>query len=683
MRKKREEFRIVLFLISFLISMSTYSQFKVDAGKDTTFCTGQNIDSLFIGTTAKIENGIPPYSIQWECNIPKGLDAYYTASDLLSDTTILTPYFLYNPNHVEWIKFILHVTDSENNYSKDSIFIRFSNFVYSTGGGQTRFYIEKGDSILLNFSDVGIGGGISPLTYHWQPKTYLSNPDSVITWCKPDSSILYEVVAIDSFGCVSERVLVYDIRVLPETTENKPEFLETDKTWVFLLAGDYPNPEIYADLCYKISNDTIIGEVGYKKLLFSEGCDKYKGIRGFIRETEEGKVYFMENKLQMENEFLLYDFGMQAGDSAQMGWENSFYRIDSIKLNSDGKKLFYVSKSNGNKDIWIEGVGSEMGLLRDIITGGSMMFSCCFVNEEQLYHNPDFADCFFEGNAKISITDTLNRWNIGLNCVSEEPIDPYNRWSTYFEHIEGDTIINEMHYKRLVHCLDSMCVNKSFKSFIREDSGKVFLADKTREFILYDFNLKQGDSLVMYYLWDERNSNPLFIQVDSVKSVIFQDQTERIIQHVTVYAYHYRESSFKDVLVEGIGSMRFGLEFPISLFVTGTTGCYPNLLCFYTDKNLVYTNPEFNDCYITTGISQFHEKPELVKVFSAPNGMLVLELTSSVSGTIFIFNMLGEIVSQKKILDSTSQLYMPGTGIYLYRFVSDDGQIQSGKTFIQ
>ena len=399
MGKKREEFRILLFLISFLISTSTYSQFKVDAGKDTTFCTGQNIDSLFLGATTKIENGTPPFSIQWECKIPKGLDAYYTASDLLSDTTILSPYFLYNTNHVEWIKFILHVTDSENNYAKDSIFIRFSKFGYLTGGGQTRFYIEKGDSILLNFSDAGIGGGISPLTYQWQPKTYLSNPDSVITWCKPDSSIQYEVVAIDSCGCVSESVMVYDIRVLSETNENKPEFLETDKTWVFLLAKDYPNPEIYADLCYKIGNDTIIGEVGYKKLIFSEGCDKYKGIRGFIRETEEGKVYFMENKLQMENEFLLYDFGMQAGDSAHMGWENSFYRIDSIKLNSDGKKLFYVSKSNGNKDIWIEGVGSEMGLLRDIITGGSMMFSCCFVNKEQLYHNPDFADCYFKVNS--------------------------------------------------------------------------------------------------------------------------------------------------------------------------------------------------------------------------------------------------------------------------------------------
>jgi len=429
-------FKFLLILISFFISTGSYSQLKVDAGKDTTFCTGQNIDSLFLGTTAKIENGTPPFSIQWECKIPKGMDSFFTASDLLSDTTILSPRFLFPPNQGEWIKFILHVTDSENNYSKDSINIRFSIFDYLTGGGQTRFYIEKGDSILLNFNNTGIGGGISPLTYHWQPKTYLSHPDSVITWCKPDSSILYEVVAIDSCGCVSYPELAYDIRVLPDKIENKPEFLETDKTWVFLLAGDYPNPEIYADLCYKISNDTIIGEVGYKKLLFSEGCDKYKGIRGFIRETEEGKVYFMENKLQMENEFLLYDFGMQAGDSAQMGWENSFYRIDSIKLNSDGKKLFYVSKSNGNKDIWIEGVGSEMGLLRDIITGGSMMFSCCYVNEEQLYHNPDFADCFFEGNANtISITDTLNRWNIGLNCVSYEPIDPYNRWSTYFEHI--------------------------------------------------------------------------------------------------------------------------------------------------------------------------------------------------------------------------------------------------------
>ena len=235
--KKREEFRIVLFLISFLISMSTYSQFKVDAGKDTTFCTGQNIDSLFLGITAKIENGIPPFSIQWECKIPKGLDAYYTASVLLSDTTILSPRLLYPLNPGEWIKFTLHVTDSENNYSKDSISIRFSISDYLTGGGQTRFYIENGDSILLNFNNTGIGGGIAPLTYHWSSKTYLSNPDSIITWCKPDSSIQYEVVAIDSCGCVSYPELAYDIRVLSKNPSHEYQTVYSNRIALFENSG--------------------------------------------------------------------------------------------------------------------------------------------------------------------------------------------------------------------------------------------------------------------------------------------------------------------------------------------------------------------------------------------------------------------------------------------------------------
>jgi hypothetical protein len=283
----------------------------------------------------------------------------------------------------------------------------------------------------------------------------------------------------------------------------------------------------------------------------------------------------------------------------------------------------------------------------------------------------------------ISVTDSLNRWNIGLNCVSEEPINPYNRWSSYFVKIEGDTLMNEWHYKKLFHCADSTCINKSFKSFIREDSGKIFLADKTRELILYDFNLKQGDSLIMYFLWDDRNSTPVFIQIDSVKTDIFQGKIERIVQYVTVRDYNYREYSFNDVFVEGIGSLWFGLEYPTNLFVTGGAGCNQNLLCFSIDDNLVYTNPEFNDCYITTGNNQVQLKPGLLSVFSAPNRMLVVELTNSISGKILIFNTLGEIVSQEKILNSTSQLYIPGTGVYVYRFVSDDGRVQTDKIFIR
>ncbi len=223
-----------LLMVCFaFFSFNVKAQLTVNAGKDTTFCTGQNIDSLILGTTAKIDNGIPPFSIRWECKIHKGLDSYYTASDLLSDSTILSPRFLYPINLGEWIIFTLHVTDSENNYSKDNISIRFSIFDYLTGGGQTRFYIEKGDSILLNFNDAGIGGGISPLTYQWQPKTFLSNPDSVVTLCKPDSSIQYEVVAIDSCGCVSYPEMVYDIRVLPENPSHDYQTVYSNRVALF------------------------------------------------------------------------------------------------------------------------------------------------------------------------------------------------------------------------------------------------------------------------------------------------------------------------------------------------------------------------------------------------------------------------------------------------------------------
>ena len=417
----------VLIIVFLMISIISFSQLTVDAGKDTTYCVSVWFKPMILGANVRVENGVKPYTYAWEY-YHKVTDRFIiTASDYLNDTTLQSPLIIDYLSWPEWKKFILHVTDANGNYAKDSIYVRLSLFAYLTGGGQPWFYLEKGDSIQLTFPNSGIFGGIPPLTYYWQPKKYLSDPDSVITWSKPDSTIKYQAFAIDSCGCVSETVMVYDIRVLPK----KNTLLEPEKTWVFLLAGDYPNPEIYDDLCYKIGNDTIVNGVGYKKLLFSEGCDKYDGIRGFIRETEEGKVYFMENRLQMEGEFLLYDFGMQAGDSAKMGWENSFYLIDSIKPNSDGKKLFYVSKSNGNKDIWIEGVGSEMGLLRDIITGGSMMFSCCFVNEEQLYHNPDFADCYFNVNSnnnlrtyrEISIFPNPAKNQITISNLSNIPIN--------------------------------------------------------------------------------------------------------------------------------------------------------------------------------------------------------------------------------------------------------------------
>ena len=171
------------FFFTFALGESCFSQLNVKLGKDTTYCVGLHPDTMYLPQNITINGGIEPYTIAWECKVPKGLYEFYTASDFLNDTTILTPYFVNSHNPGKWILLTLHVTDSENNYVKDSIRIRFSTFRYLPG--YSVIEAEKGDSVLFNRSSVG--GGIEPLRFHWQPTIGLTNPHTLITWCKTDS----------------------------------------------------------------------------------------------------------------------------------------------------------------------------------------------------------------------------------------------------------------------------------------------------------------------------------------------------------------------------------------------------------------------------------------------------------------------------------------------------------------
>ena len=171
------------FFFTFALGESCFSQLNVKLGKDTTYCVGLHPDTMYLPQNITISGGKEPYTFAWECKEPKGLYEFYTASDFLNDTTILTPYFVNSHNPGKWILLTLHVTDSENNYVKDSIRIRFSTFRYLPG--YSVIEAEKGDSVLFNRSSVG--GGIEPLRFHWQPTIGLTNPHTLITWCKTDS----------------------------------------------------------------------------------------------------------------------------------------------------------------------------------------------------------------------------------------------------------------------------------------------------------------------------------------------------------------------------------------------------------------------------------------------------------------------------------------------------------------
>ena len=109
-----------------------------------------------------------------------------------------------------------------------------------------------------------------------------------------------------------------------------------------------------------------------------------------------------------------------------------------------------------------------------------------------------------------------------------------------------------------------------------------------------------------------------------------QDQKERIAQYVTVFDYYKSrlgDYSINDVFVEGIGSLKFGLIYPI-LFITGDQFCDPALLCFSSCEDIIYSNPEVNSCYLSTGLRQLRQ-PELVQVFCNNQGMLEIQLNEA------------------------------------------------------
>jgi hypothetical protein len=214
---KSKKIPIILLLLSFILTNNSFGQMIVEIGKDTVYCTDPNTTSIPMGLNVNIKNGVEPFRFAWECKVvPNGILKPLTASDILDDSTMVSPIlidpiWLYSENKV---KFILHVSDHLNNRAEDSIQVDFSRCVWILG--YRVIEIIQGDSIWL---DAGTPQG-SILAYHWEPSVGLSNPDSSATWCKPEIKTNYFLTAIDTSGCSCSNE-IYEIRIIPTNIDSK------------------------------------------------------------------------------------------------------------------------------------------------------------------------------------------------------------------------------------------------------------------------------------------------------------------------------------------------------------------------------------------------------------------------------------------------------------------------------
>lgn len=154
-------------------------------------------------------------------------------------------------------------------------------------------------------------------------------------------------------------------------------------------------PQIYTQ-ALRINGDSVINSIKYKIVQSSLDSNllQWNNV-ALIRSDSMNKIWKFENG----GNKLLYDFNLKLGDTFEISTipihdcELIVEQIDSIALsNGDKRKRIKLNSLNGwvGYQIWIEGIGSEFGLLADhelinCATDYNRYLKCFFIDEELQY----------------------------------------------------------------------------------------------------------------------------------------------------------------------------------------------------------------------------------------------------------------------------------------------------------
>ena len=334
--------------------------------------------------------------------------------------------------------------------------------------------------------------------------------------------------------------------------------LDTTKRWTDISFSTAKDIKAGHTSTYKLSGMVEISGQDYFKLWVSERDLQVQNwlLKGYIRETPEGKVYLKELNQNMET--LLYDFGMQAGDSLVYNEYQRIY-IDSVAFHEfagETRKFLYCHNLYYPELATIvEGIGAiDLGFINILYIGliGAENHLLCFEqNNELLYHNQvNYGEgiiegCYYDedGYPWDPILNTEKRWT-DLN-LSDSKKSFLGRTTSY--KIGSTTVtINGKIYHILYQSNDSLNQNWSINGYIRAYSDKmVYYLKKDTEYetLLYNNKITLNDSL---------NFGGNGIIITSRAYLIYGYR----------YRWHWYGHTFPlnrpDTIIEGIGSVTSG-----------------------------------------------------------------------------------------------------------------------------
>lgn len=201
-------------------------------------------------------------------------------------------------------------------------------------------------------------------------------------------------------------------------------------------------------------------------------------------------------------------------------------------------------------------------------------------------------------------------WNVVWFNLSQPPFDCI----TESLQLEGDTLVNDTHYKKVMRKLSSETLywhgtteSYSLYGLIREEpEGKVFYQpiDQDTVYLLYDFSMNVNDTVLMRYA---QSPNPLAnvtIRIDSITTQYIAG-AERRVYYVSSKSNDGFPAEWRwlNTWIEGIGATEGLLN---SCHCTNCGGgTQHKLLCYHEEGELLYMDSEYNTCMVDNTTVEF------------------------------------------------------------------------------
>ena len=255
-----------------------------------------------------------------------------------------------------------------------------------------------------------------------------------------------------------------------------------------------------------------------------------------------------------------------------------------------------------------------------------------------------------------------NEW-----CTLEAIVckDTEGHYNTLVNWLSGDTLINEVRYTKVMETLNGEGTPYQV-ALLREEDGKVWETyNGNSEILLYDFTANVGDSLVCGY-------GDYFV-LDSISI----EQIGGVDRKKFWFGLEYDftgEPYAMETWIEGIGS-DLGLLYCGSYYFCGG---YYRALCFHQDGELIWQNPEYDACVITS-VEEINDK--VISVYPNP-AMEIVTINGVEAAEVQVYNTLGQMV---KTVRNSNEVSLEGLvqGVYLLRILDVKGKVYTNKITIR